>query len=340
MWKILSVIAFVLLLAAAYFSYENHKTTDQMMKDLASEKQSLESRQNQLADVNEEIAALNQSIMMLRDEKERLTTEKIDLDNKLLQTQAEQKQLETQVAAAEGELDRLKKVVEGVDEIESVRKEMVEVRAMIEDSEIQKTEKEGAIASNQVQRDNFEKVANELVALRQDQDNGIIRGEFQSTISKAYNNWGFVVVNGGNDQGVVHKAQLDVYRRGQFVCKLLVTSVEANQSIADIVPGSLQPGQSVIPGDMVVKAIRASTPVAPVSTTPVGPAPTASGGGNTTAPPQPGPTAPAAPMEANPFGEGAAPPAAPAELDPFSGGAMDGGGGAAPPATTEPDPFQ
>lgn len=68
------------------------------------------------------------------------------------------------------------------------------------------------------------------------------------------------MVAGGNDQGVVNRAQMDVYRRGQPICRLLVTSVEASQSIADIVPGSLAPGQRVQVGDTVVKTVRTVTP--------------------------------------------------------------------------------
>ena len=57
---------------------------------------------------------------------------------------------------------------------------------------------------------------------------GIIRGEFATTVKQAFRTTGdFVVINAGNNQGVVNKAQLDVLRRGQPICKLLVTSVES-----------------------------------------------------------------------------------------------------------------
>jgi hypothetical protein len=192
----------------------------------------------------------------------------------------------------------------------------VQIRTQIEEAEIELTQVEGATAAAQVERDRLEKVAAELVALRKDQEAGLIRGEFQTTIKKAYNKWGFVIVNGGNDQGVVNRAQLNVYRRGQPICKLLVTSVEPGESAADIIPGSLAPGQTVQVGDTVVKTVRVNTP----AVVPSGEGATPGEGGAAPAP-----------------GEGAAPGGAPA--DPFGGGAMDGGAGGAMDAGGAPDPF-
>ena len=106
----------------------------------------------------------------------------------------------------------------------------------------------------------------------------------------------------------MNRAQLNVYRRGQPICKLLVTSVEAGKSAADIIPGSLAPGQSVREGDYVTKAVTVRTPaVVPAAVAP----------------------------------RGGAAPAAPAATDPFGGGAMDGGGSAPDPfgGSSSPDPF-
>ncbi|MDF1752666.1 MAG: hypothetical protein P1U89_07840 [Verrucomicrobiales bacterium] len=327
MWKILAVIAAVLLGGAGYFGLENKKLTRQKMDELSKEKDTLVARQGDLAAAKEEIASLNQSIMALQDETEKLNTEKIDFDNKVVQVASELRLLDTQIQTAEAKLERSRDLIKNFPDIEAIRRQMAEIRTEIEETEIVKVKKEGEVASYEVDTVKYEKIANELAALSKDQDAGVIRGEFQSTIAKAYNKWGFVVVNAGNDQGVVHHAQLDVYRRGQFLCKLLVTQLEANQSVADIVPGSLQPGQSVLPGDIVVKAVKTATPALPAQ----GPAPTPA-------------NAPASAPNAAPAGE-PAPAAAP---DPFGGGAAPdpfGGGGAAPDpfggggGGMEPDPF-
>ena len=324
MWKVLLVIASVVLAGAAYLGYSNMGDLKTKIAERDNQEKTLEDRTASLAKTNEEITQFEQSIQVLNDETESLGTRKIDLETKLLEGQANQKQLEANFETAKAELDAAKGLMGDVVAIEGIQKEMLQIRTQVEETEIELTQLEGAVASAQVERDRLEKVTAELAALRADQEAGIIRGEFQSQIKKAFNQWGFVVVAGGYDQGVVNRAQLDVYRRGQPICRLLVTSVEAAETVADIVPGSLAPGQKVQVGDTVVKTVSVQTPaVVPAS------------GGETSLTPEAGmegaaPETPAG-APAYPFGGGAMDPAA--APDPFGGGAMD------PAAPATPDPF-
>lgn len=367
MWKIFQVIAAFVLAGSAYFAYDNLNVFKERLAEVESNKQRLEGLTQNLQKTNEEITALELSIQMLETETETIQNQKTELDLKVTEAEAMKRAQESALQMAQTDLDKAKGLITNIAEIEAIQREMVQIRTQIEESEIELTQLEGAVASAQVERDRLEKVAAELSALRTDQEAGVIRGEFQSQIRNAYNQWGFVVVTGGNDQGVVNRAQLDVYRRGQPICRLLVTSVEASQSVAEIVPGSLAPGQRVQIGDTVVKSVRVQTPAVVPASAPgaggVAPAPADGaapaadpamapdpfGGGMQPAAPDPfgGAPAPAA-MPPDPFG---APPAA-------NGGAMDGGAGAgatnappdpfgAPPAPapapnggTPPDPFQ
>ena len=342
MWKVFLVISSVILGGAAYLSFSNMEIVRERIAQVAEQNQLLEARQASLAKTNEEVAQLEQSIQMLKDEAEKLGTEKIDLDAKLVEAQSNEKAQAAKLVVAEEELGKARALVVDIAKVEALQKESMQVRAQIEEAEIEVVQMKGAAAAAKVEADRLAKVTEELTALRLDQEAGLIRGEFQSEIRNAYNQWGFVVVQGGDDQGVVNRAQMDVYRRGQPICKLLVTSVEPTYSVADIIPGSLAPGQSVQMGDTVVKTVRAMTTTAP----------SASADGEAAAPaPAGGAPAPAAPAADDPFGGGmSAPaaaepdpfggsaPAAPAAPDPFGGGAMEGG--AAPAAPAEPDPFQ
>ncbi len=296
---------------------------------IEDQKQLLAQREADLKKTNDEITVLEQSIQTLTTETQALQTKKVDIDNKVAETDSNQKAQQTALEAAKADLDKAKMLIKDIAGIEAIQKEMIQIRTQIEESEIELTQLEGAVAAAQVERDRLEKVAAELVALRADQEAGVIRGEFQSTIKKAYNQWGFVVVAGGFDQGVVNRAQLDVYRRGQPICRLLVTSVEASESAADIVAGSLAPGQSVQPGDTVVKSVKVQTPAVVPASAPgggaaAGAAPAAGGAAA-------GGAAPAAP---DPFGGMA--PAAPAAPDPFG---APPAGGAAPAPGTPPIPL-
>ena len=341
MWKVFLVISAVVLAGSAYLAWDNKSTLEDSIAAVETEKATLDKRQKAVVVVKEELAKLEQSTQKYLDEAESLATAKIDLDAKTVEAESNLKMLQSKTTLVKTELEKARKTLEHVDEVRKIQKEMVQIQTQIEAAELDVVQKEGAAAAAKVDADRLSKVAAELAALRADQAAGLIRGDFQSNVKKAYNKWGFVVVNGGNDQGVVDRAQLDVYRRGQPICKLLVTSVEPSESVAEIIPGSLAAGQTVQIGDTVVKTIRGgNTPARPVApkTIPAGaPKTAAPAGGSMTSPAAAPASKPAG--EPDPFGGGmgkpAAPAAKPAEPDPF--GSSKPAAPAAKPA--EPDPF-
>jgi hypothetical protein len=68
--------------------------------------------------------------------------------------------------------------------------------------------------------------------------------------------WDFVVLNVGEDQGVLKDGEMLVSRDGKLVAKIIVRSVQKDRSIANLVPG-WQLGE-IIEGDEVIPAHPAS----------------------------------------------------------------------------------
>jgi len=68
--------------------------------------------------------------------------------------------------------------------------------------------------------------------------------------------WDFVVLNVGEDQGVLENGELLVSRDGKLVAKVKITSVQKNQSIGNILPGKLG---EVLEGDKVIPAYPAQS---------------------------------------------------------------------------------
>jgi cell shape-determining protein MreC len=64
--------------------------------------------------------------------------------------------------------------------------------------------------------------------------------------------WNFVVINVGENQGVLERGELLVNRNGQLVAKVVVTSVQKDRCVANVMPG-WQIGE-VIEGDQVIPA--------------------------------------------------------------------------------------
>jgi hypothetical protein len=72
---------------------------------------------------------------------------------------------------------------------------------------------------------------------------------------------GFVVLSHGNSSNVTKGAKFDVYRGNKGVARLVVTHLEQNRSIAEVIPGTVAAGDAVQPGDLAVVS-SSSTPTA------------------------------------------------------------------------------
>lgn len=64
-----------------------------------------------------------------------------------------------------------------------------------------------------------------------------LRADLRGKILVVDPKWDFVVLNVGEDQGVISEGELLVSRQGKLVGKVIIRSVEKDRSIANLVPG-------------------------------------------------------------------------------------------------------
>jgi len=69
--------------------------------------------------------------------------------------------------------------------------------------------------------------------------------------------WDFVVINVGEDQGVIENGELLVSRHGKLVAKVIVRSVQKGRCIANVMPG--WKNDEVMEGDSVIPAYPAQS---------------------------------------------------------------------------------
>lgn len=313
-WKILTVIAIIVIGGAGYLWYQNHDFTDKQMQKRDKKEATLATRNGEIETEKGLIVDLNKSIADLKDETKKLEADKTDADNTLVQKQSEFSLLVSQEQDKIERRDKFQNIADTGPEIEQLRREISQTRGDIVETSTNIQVKEGVEAATTTENGRLKQIADDLVTLRFNQKNAIISNEFVSRVKEANSRWNFVIVEGGDQRGVVHNAQLDVYRGGQFLCKLLVTEVKPYHTVADIVPGSLPVGQWVKVGDVVRKS-----PVAPI-TPPAGSAPKGSapaGSAPKGSAPQPVPAG------------GASEPAS--DPDPFGGSSDDPFGGSDDP---------
>ncbi len=321
MWKGLLIVAALILAGAAYLGFENKKSFEVLHKDRTDKQGEVVKikvdLENAIVEHKKEVDATDELVQ----EAEGLNTKLTVAKGKESEYKGQIETLTAQVKAAETMLKKGQDFMREVPDIEARKVQMAELQNEIQEEESATQNVQLQVAEVNTRREKLQAAADELQALTNDQAAGRIRGMFKSTVRKAFNNWGFVIVGAGNEQGVVNRAQLDVTRRGQPICKLLVTTVEPGECVAEVIPGSMSPGQAIQPGDDVTKT-DLPTPKAPAANKPAPasvptPALPEAAPGDMNLPPagelmQDAPAAPAAPAGADVDPFAPAKPAAPA----------------------------
>lgn len=255
MWNKLTIFAAVLLLAAGAFAYNNYTgleaekaQKEKLTSDLDTLRADVKDQQTRLAaakkerqDLETECNTLDQQYASLVDENEKLTAQ-IDEKEKALET------ITAQLADIESKSKDMNNVAQLVAEIERTEQDNTRLAGEVSAAEA----KRDALVARSEQID---KSVADLNKLEEEQRARISPASLRTTIRNVYNDWGFVVLSSGADQGIVLGSRLAVMRGDSKVAELLVNNVESAKASADIVPSSTAEGVALSPGDVVV-AVR------------------------------------------------------------------------------------
>lgn len=327
-WKILSGIAAALLGVSLYFAVVNGKAlkTEKMLADraekdlaatLARKKQGEEMKETKLAQVE----TAKKELVVTKEKVTKAAAEAQEKDAGLQLAKNTLAQVSQQVDTIQKKIDELGDVNKLLAQVDALKKEQQAADAELASQTQQLAVKQEATV--QVQK--------QVISLRDLEARarkGVVEPGFTARLASVFGEWGFVILNKGNNGGVFANADLEVKRGHDVVAKLKVRNVEQNSAIADVVPGSVTDGERLRSGDLVFAAATqsAATPAAPKDGK-ADAAPADAGGG------APAPAAPAAAMGASdPFAASPMPAGGAAAPAPAAGGAMGGDpfGGAAP----------
>jgi hypothetical protein len=115
---------------------------------------------------------------------------------------------------------------------------------------------EGTQAENKLLGKNLAKVTAALERFTSPDKPVVLRADLKGKVLVADPKWNFVVLNVGEEQGVLEFGELLVNRNGRLVAKIIVRSVQKDRCIANVLPG-WELGQ-VMEGDLVIPAHPAS----------------------------------------------------------------------------------
>lgn len=255
MTKVLFLLSAVVMAVAGVFSYQNREAFVKLRKDRIDTVDKLTKEKQKVAAVNNEVGTIRQKVTEVNTEvsteTERLSVTKVKLKN----AEAESDHVAKNVEAANGKIADYKKTVTSMPPgvtLETINEDINKLKQGIADAEgetakiqEQAATKEGEVKKVQTRLDNVVEKINSRKKLFE-------RNSMTATVVAVNNDWGFVVIDGGENKGITVDTKLLVTRGQESLGRLTIIGVDGNKTVANIDQKSLRPGYTVAPGDRVI----------------------------------------------------------------------------------------
>lgn len=287
MWKVLSILAALLAGGAAYLSYENNQAKIQETSLRDNAVKNLASTEKWYNDAGVRLKETADKLADTKDKSDTTAEQLVKVQADEMAAQEELKKTKEQITTKEAELADLEDQIKEIGDIEEAAAKLDTLTAAINEYESSVDAKQQEAQSKSTVVKNTEEKIEDFKNLEIWQQNGKMEG-LNASVSEFLPDYNLVVINAGNNRGVVSRAKLDVRRGGDKIGELLVDILQPNRSVCKI--ASLQPGVTIQAGDRVVvneESKPSSTDTAAAAGGAA--APTPAGGAATIAPAEPTP---------------------------------------------------
>ncbi len=212
-------------------------------KELADEKKLIADLEIKREEVTQSVAALEATGSMLK-------RDTADLEKNLKAQQQEMEELDQSLA-------EVNKVVAGLggdvsvanlgDKLQAFDADKVAKQASLDEKETLMAAADKSLTNNRAEADRFAKRVIERNA-------HLARNAMEAVVTAVDQEWGFLVIGAGSNSGFTPQTGLLVQRDGRLIGRVRPSSIELNQTIAEIDFKSLAAGVRLQPGDRVMLA--------------------------------------------------------------------------------------
>ena len=270
--KIFSILTIIIAGVAIYLGFEGEKRVIELQEVGKNTFNILEVHKAQLKQTRNEYdkveALLTKTEEELRITREDLAKTKEELASTKAQLATVTAERDAQKAALEEMTKKITEALGGIapendgdpiKAIERIKEQIANLTGKVKDQETKIIELEKIKAENETviagltadKMRNEEEIAAKKKVIGKYEKNIMQKG-IKGRVLAVNPGWGFCVVSTGDKQGAANGKILIVARDGKAIGKVKITSVEANQSIADIQASTFIRGMFVQPGDEVI----------------------------------------------------------------------------------------
>jgi hypothetical protein len=255
MIKVLFILSAVLMGVASFFAYQNGRTFAATRESKAAIHKNIKTEQglvNGIVDsINQTIADVARVQGELDVEAEKLKAQKL----KMAQAESETKRAQADLDSSNAKLAEMKKELELLppdvkpetlqEDLNRIKQGIAELKAKSESKQTEVDAEMSKVAAVQRAVDN-------LARKKEDRQKAFERNSMSFSVVAVNSDWGFVVVNAGEPEGISESTKLIVTRGTQTIGKINILSVSGGRTIANILTDTLTPGYSIAPGDKVI----------------------------------------------------------------------------------------
>lgn len=255
MTKVLFILSAVIMFVAAFFAYRNgeqftearkaaieaNAKVVQQVKVVQREIDNLTAAEAELAKVNSEVEAESE-----KKKSQQVRLAQAESDNKRLQEALDEKNKQL----AEQRV-KLAKLPQGM-KPETLVEDINNIKKSITDLTNQTETKKKEVASEDAKVVDARRALDEIARKIEERKKSFDRNSMTAQIEAVNADWGFVVINAGENLGITEATKLLVTRGSQIIGKLSIISVQGSRTVANILPETLASGLSIAPGDRVI----------------------------------------------------------------------------------------
>ncbi len=255
MTKVLFILSLVLMAVATFFAYQNGRSLAAARTEKAGLHKTIKTEHGVLeglvAQINQTVTDVTRVQGEVDVEREKVKAQKLKMaqaEGDAKRTQEDLDSNNQKLASLKEELGKLPPDVKPEtlqEDINRIKQNIAELKAK-SDVKAQEAETENAkMVAVQRSVDNYARKKDE-------RQKAFARNSMTATVVAVNSDWGFVVIDAGQDEGITQSTKLIVTRGTQTIGKISILSVSGNRTIANILDDTITPGYAIAPGDRVI----------------------------------------------------------------------------------------
>jgi hypothetical protein len=135
---------------------------------------------------------------------------------------------------------------------ETLQEDLNRIKQAIAELKSKADEKQGEVDAENAKVAAVQRSVDALARKKEERQKAFARNSMAATVVAVNPDWGFVIVDAGEPEGITESTKLIVTRGVQTVGKISILAVNGGRTIANIIPESITPGLSISPGDKVI----------------------------------------------------------------------------------------